>query len=162
MSSESANLKGTALTELHISLGAKMVPFAGFNMPVLYTNLIQEHHTVRNDVGVFDVSHMGEFFVEGPNAYELIEYVTSNDVSALTDGRVQYSCMPNNEGGIVDDLLVYRYNEHKYLLVVNAGNIEKDFAWISSHNAKFGATLSNHSDDYSLLAVQGPKATQSL
>ena len=162
MSSESANLKGTALTELHISLGAKMVPFAGFNMPVLYTNLIQEHHTVRNDVGVFDVSHMGEFFVEGPNAYELIEYVTSNDVSALTDGRVQYSCMPNNEGGIVDDLLVYRYNEHKYLLVVNAGNIEKDFAWISSHNAKFGAKLSNHSDDYSLLAVQGPKATQTL
>jgi len=162
MSSESANLKGTALTELHISLGAKMVPFAGFNMPVLYTNLIQEHHTVRNDVGVFDVSHMGEFFVEGPNAYELIEYVTSNDVSALTDGRVQYSCMPNNEGGIVDDLLVYRYNEHKYLLVVNAGNIEKDFAWISSHNEKFGATLSKHSDDYSLLAVQGPKATQTL
>ncbi len=162
MSSESANLKGTALTDLHITLGAKMVPFAGFNMPVLYTNLIQEHHTVRNDVGVFDVSHMGEFFVEGPNAYDLIEYVTSNDVSALTDGRVQYSCMPNNEGGIVDDLLVYRYNEQKYLLVVNAGNIEKDFAWISSHNAKFGATLSNHSNDYSLLAVQGPKATQTL
>jgi aminomethyltransferase len=162
MSTESANLKGTALTDLHVSLGAKMVPFAGFNMPVLYTNLIQEHHTVRNDVGVFDVSHMGEFFVEGPHAYDLIEYVTSNDVSALTDGRVQYSCMPNNEGGIVDDLLVYRYNEQKYLLVVNAGNIDKDFAWISSHNEKFGATLSNRSSEYSLLAVQGPKATQTL
>lgn len=162
MSGETANLKGTALTDLHISLGAKMVPFAGFNMPVLYTNLIQEHHTVRNGVGVFDVSHMGEFYVEGPNAYELVEYVTTNDVSTLTDGRVQYSCMPNETGGIVDDLLVYRIHAEKYLLVVNAGNIEKDFAWISKHNEKFGAILSNHSDEYSLLAVQGPKAAATL
>jgi aminomethyltransferase len=162
MSTESANLKSTALSDLHISLGAKMVPFAGFNMPVLYTNLIQEHHTVRNDVGVFDVSHMGEFYVEGPKAYDLVEFVTSNDVSTLTDGRVQYSCMPNETGGIVDDLLVYRVHAEKYLLVVNAGNIDKDFAWISKHNEKFGATLSNHSDAYSLLAVQGPKATATL
>ncbi len=162
MSSETANLKSTALSDLHISLGAKMVPFAGFNMPVLYTNLIQEHHTVRNEVGVFDVSHMGEFYVEGPKAYDLVEYVTSNDVSTLSDGRVQYSCLPNENGGIVDDLLVYRVNAEKYLLVVNAGNIDKDFAWISKHNEKFGATLSNHSDQYSLLAVQGPKATATL
>jgi glycine cleavage system aminomethyltransferase T len=104
MSTDSAELKSTALSDLHVSLGAKMVPFAGFNMPVLYTNLIQEHHTVRNDVGVFDVSHMGEFYVEGPKAYDLVEYVTSNDVSTLTDGRVQYSCLPNETGGIIDDL----------------------------------------------------------
>lgn len=162
MTAESANMKSTALTDLHVSLGAKMVPFAGFNMPVLYTNLIQEHLNVRNGVGVFDVSHMGEFYVEGPNAYDLVEYVTSNDVSTLTDGRVQYSCMPNETGGIVDDLLVYRVHAEKYLLVVNAGNIDKDFAWISKHNEKFGATLSNHSDAYSLLAVQGPKAVSTL
>ncbi|MBS3913096.1 MAG: glycine cleavage system aminomethyltransferase GcvT [Bacteroidetes bacterium] len=156
--SESAALKNTALTELHISLGAKMVPFAGYNMPVLYNNLIQEHLAVRNSVGVFDVSHMGEFLVEGPGAYALIEFVTSNDVSSLTDGRVQYSCLPNESGGIVDDLLVYRYNDHKYMLVVNASNIEKDWNWIQKFNTSGQAKLTNLSDDYSLLAVQGPNA----
>lgn len=159
---ETSALKSTALTGLHISLGAKMVPFAGYNMPVLYDNLIQEHLAVRQSVGVFDVSHMGEFYVEGPAAYDLIEYVTSNDVASLTDGRVQYSCLPNEEGGIVDDLLVYRYNSEKYMLVVNASNIDKDFAWISKFNAKFGATLTNASDNYSLLAVQGPNAVKTL
>jgi aminomethyltransferase len=118
-------LKTTALTDLHSSLGAKMVPFAGFNMPVLYTNLIQEHHAVRNSVGVFDVSHMGEFMLKGEKALDLIQAVTSNDASKLTDGKVQYSCLPNNEGGIVDDLLVYRWKENEYYLVVNAGNIQK-------------------------------------
>lgn len=159
---ESTALKSTALTGLHISLGAKMVPFAGFNMPVLYDNLIQEHLAVRNSVGVFDVSHMGEFYVEGPKAYDLIEFVTSNDVSALTDGRVQYSCLPNETGGIVDDLLVYRFNAEKYLLVVNASNIDKDLSWIKKHNATFGATITDASDDYSLLAIQGPNAIKAL
>lgn len=162
MTTESANLKNTALSELHISLGAKMVPFAGFNMPVLYDNLIQEHLTVRNSVGVFDVSHMGEFYVEGPKAYDLIEFITSNDVSALSDGRVQYSCLPNETGGIVDDLLVYRIHSEKYLLVVNAGNIQKDWDWIQKHNANYGATLTNASDDCSLFAVQGPNAITAL
>lgn len=159
---ETTALKSTALTDLHVSLGAKMVPFAGYNMPVLYDNLIQEHLTVRNSVGVFDVSHMGEFLVEGPKAYDLIEYLTSNDVSALYDGRVQYSCLPNNDGGIVDDLLVYRVNAEKYMLVVNAGNIDKDWAWINQHNQNFGATLTNESDGWSLLAVQGPHAIKAL
>ena len=151
-------LKSTALTSLHESLGAKMVPFAGYNMPVLYDNLIQEHLTVRNGVGVFDVSHMGEFFIEGPNAYQLVEYITSNDVSTLTDGRVQYSCMPNENGGIVDDLLVYRFGAEKYMLVVNASNIEKDLNWVKKHNSVFNASVRNLSDEYSLLAIQGPKA----
>lgn len=159
---ETAGLKTTALTNLHISLGAKMVPFAGYNMPVLYDNLIQEHLAVRSSVGVFDVSHMGEFIVEGPKAYDLIEYLTSNDVSALYDGRVQYSCLPNNSGGIVDDLLVYRINAEKYMLVVNAGNIDKDWEWISQHNQTYGATLTNESDGWSLLAVQGPNAIKAL
>lgn len=159
---ETAGLKTTALTNLHISLGAKMVPFAGYNMPVLYDNLIQEHLAVRSSVGVFDVSHMGEFMVEGPKAYDLIEYLTSNDVSALYDGRVQYSCLPNNTGGIVDDLLVYRINAEKYMLVVNAGNIDKDWAWINQHNQNYGATLTNESDAWSLLAVQGPNAIKAL
>lgn len=159
---ETSALRSTALTDLHIALGAKMVPFAGYNMPVLYNNLIQEHLAVRNSVGVFDVSHMGEFLVEGPKAYDLIEYVTSNDVSALTDGRVQYSCLPNDKGGIVDDLLVYRYNAEKYMLVVNASNIDKDFSWISKHNENYGAKLTNMSDDYSLLAIQGPNAEKAI
>lgn len=159
---ETAGLKSTALTDLHISLGAKMVPFAGYNMPVLYDNLIQEHLAVRNSVGVFDVSHMGEFIVEGPKAYELIEFLTSNDVSTLYDGRVQYSCFPNATGGIVDDLLVYRVNAEKYMLVVNAGNIDKDWSWVSQHNQHYGATLSNVSDSWSLLAVQGPNAIKAL
>lgn len=160
--SDTVALKSTALTDLHISLGAKMVPFAGYNMPVLYDNLIQEHLAVRNSVGVFDVSHMGEFFVEGPTAYALVEYLTSNDVSSLTDGRVQYSCLPNDQGGIVDDLLVYRYNAEKYMLVVNASNIEKDLHWIEKHNSSFNATIKNVSDDYSLLAIQGPNAIKTI
>ncbi len=159
---ETTALRSTALSDLHISLGAKMVPFAGYNMPVLYNNLIQEHLAVRNSVGVFDVSHMGEFIIEGPNAYNLIEFVTSNDVSSLSDGRVQYSCLPNDQGGIVDDLLVYRYGPEKYMLVVNASNIDKDFDWISKYNANYNASITNVSDDYSLLAIQGPNAEKSI
>ena len=157
-----ASLKNTALTSVHEGLGAKMVPFAGYNMPVLYTNLIQEHQAVRNAMGVFDVSHMGEVFITGPKAYDLIQFITSNDVSTLYDGRVQYSCMPNDKGGIVDDLLVYRYNEEKYLLVINASNIDKDLAWMHKQNENFGAEIRNASEEYSLLAVQGPKATEAL
>ncbi len=160
--SENIALKSTSLSQLHIDLGAKMVPFAGYNMPVLYKNLIQEHHAVRNSVGVFDVSHMGEVYVTGPQAYALVEYITTNDVSSLSDGRVQYSCMPNDDGGIVDDLLVYRFNEEKYLLVINASNIDKDVAWMNKQNEKFGATITNASDEYSLLAVQGPNAINTL
>ena len=154
-------MKNTALTNIHTALGAKMVPFAGYNMPVSYEGIIQEHHTVRNDVGVFDVSHMGEFLLEGEGALDLIQKVTSNDASVLFDGKVQYSCLPNGKGGIVDDLLVYRMSATKYLLVVNASNIEKDWNWISSHNS-FGVKMTNLSDETSLLAVQGPKAAQAL
>lgn len=154
-------MKTTALTQQHIDLGAKMVPFAGYNMPVQYQGVTVEHLNVRDKVGVFDVSHMGEFFVEGPHALDLIQKVTSNDVSALVDGQVQYSCMPNLEGGIVDDLLVYRFNSEKYMLVVNASNIEKDWNWISQFNTN-KAIISNLSDDYSLLAVQGPMSSQAL
>jgi len=145
------------LNNTHVSLGAKMVPFAGYNMPVLYTNLIVEHNCVRNGVGVFDVSHMGEFFLKGEKAFDLIQYVTSNDASKLIDGKVQYSCLPNATGGIVDDLLVYKIRDNEYLLVVNASNIDKDWNWISSHNT-FGVEMTNASSDYSLFAVQGPKA----
>jgi aminomethyltransferase len=155
-------MKNTSLTEKHIALGAKMVPFAGYNMPVLYAGLMQEHHCVRNDVGVFDVSHMGEFWISGPKAFDLIQFATSNDVSKLFDGKVQYSCLPNATGGIVDDLLVYRVNEEMYLLVVNASNIDKDWNHLSELNKEFGATMVNKSDDTSLLAVQGPKATAAL
>ncbi len=155
-------MKNTSLTEKHISLGAKMVPFAGYNMPVLYAGLMQEHHCVRNAVGVFDVSHMGEFWISGPNAFDLIQYATSNDVSKLFDGKVQYSCLPNATGGIVDDLLVYRVNEEMYLLVVNASNIDKDWNHLSELNKEFGATMVNKSEETSLLAVQGPKATAAL
>ena len=154
-------LKNTALTHVHERLGAKMVPFAGYNMPVQYSGLIEEHNTVRNAVGVFDVSHMGEFWVSGPGALELIQRVTTNDASKLVDGKVQYSCMPNGKGGIVDDLLVYRFKEDLYMLVVNASNIDKDWPWISSHNS-FGAKLENHSEETSLLAVQGPKALEAM
>ena len=154
-------MKNTALTSVHTALGAKMVPFAGYNMPVSYEGIIQEHHTVRNDVGVFDVSHMGEFLLEGEGALDLIQKVTSNDASVLIDGKVQYSCLPNGKGGIVDDLLVYRMSENKYLLVMNASNIEKDWNWISSHNS-LGVKMTNLSDDTSLLAVQGPKAAKAL
>ncbi len=155
-------MKLTALNHVHRALGAKMVPFAGYDMPVLYKNLIQEHHAVRNAVGVFDVSHMGEVFITGDNAFDLVQYMTSNDVSALSDGRVQYSCMPNDQGGIVDDLLVYRFAADRYFLVINASNIDKDLAWMHKQNEKFGATIENKSDDYSLLAIQGPKAINAL
>lgn len=154
-------MKLVALNDLHVSLGAKMIEFAGYNMPVLYTNLGQEHLAVRNSVGVFDVSHMGEFMLKGEKALDLIQLVTSNDASKLTDGKVQYSCLPNDNGGIVDDLLVYRHKEDEYYLVVNASNIEKDWNWISKHNT-FGVEMVNMSDDLSLLAVQGPNAIKTL
>lgn len=154
-------MKNTALTHIHEKLGAKMVPFAGYNMPVQYEGINIEHETVRNSVGVFDVSHMGEFFLEGENALALIQKVTSNDASKLVDGKIQYSCLPNNDGGIVDDLLVYRISNKKFMLVVNASNIEKDWKWISQHN-DLGVEMINASDDYSLLAVQGPKASEAL
>lgn len=154
-------MKNTALTHIHESLGAKLVPFAGYNMPVQYEGVTVEHETVRNDVGVFDVSHMGEFLLTGPNALALIQKVTSNDASTLTIGRAQYSCLPNNQGGIVDDLIVYRIKEEQYLLVVNASNIDKDWDWISSHN-DLGVEMTNISEDYSLLAIQGPKAVEAM
>ena len=154
-------MKNTALTQKHIALGAKMVPFAGYNMPVQYTGVIDEHLAVRNGVGVFDVSHMGEFILKGDNALDLIQRVTSNDVSVLVDGKVQYSCLPNDKGGIVDDLLVYRIDAKTYLLVVNASNIEKDWNWISMHNTK-GVEMIDISPKTSLFAVQGPKAIDAL
>jgi aminomethyltransferase len=154
-------MKNTALTQKHISLGAKMVPFAGYNMPVSYAGVNEEHITVRNGVGVFDVSHMGEFFLKGSKALELIQLVTSNDASKLFDGKIQYSCLPNDKGGIVDDLLVYKIEKDEYMLVVNASNIEKDWNWIKSHNS-FGVEMINRSDEMSLLAIQGPKATDAL
>lgn len=154
-------MKEVTLSALHQSLGAKMVPFAGFNMPVQYEGVSIEHETVRNGVGVFDVSHMGEFLITGPHALTLIQKISSNDASKLTDGKAQYSCMPNETGGIVDDLIIYRFNEEKYLLVVNASNIEKDWNWISKHNT-VGAEMRNLSDDYSLLAIQGPKAIEAM
>lgn len=154
-------MKNTALTHIHESLGAKMLPFAGYNMPILYEGVNAEHETVRNDVGVFDVSHMGEFLLSGSNALALIQKVTSNDAATLTIGRAQYSCLPNNEGGIVDDLLVYKMKEDEYLLVVNASNIDKDWNWISAHN-DLGVTMKNLSGDYSLLAIQGPKAVEAM
>lgn len=154
-------MKNTALTEKHIALGAKMVPFAGYNMPVQYEGVNIEHETVRSSVGVFDVSHMGEFLLTGPNALALIQKVSSNDASVLTIGKAQYSCMPNGKGGIVDDLIIYRMKEEQYLLVVNASNIEKDWDWISSHN-DLGVEMRNISDDYSLLAIQGPKAAEAM
>jgi aminomethyltransferase len=154
-------MKNTALSHIHESLGAKMVPFAGYNMPVQYEGVNAEHETVRNGVGVFDVSHMGEFLLTGENALALIQKVTSNDASVLEIGRAQYSCLPNNDGGIVDDLIVYRMKEDQYLLVVNASNIDKDWNWISSHN-DLGVDMRNLSDDYSLLAIQGPKAVEAM
>ncbi len=154
-------MRSTALTQKHISLGAKMVPFAGYNMPVSYTGLNEEHHTVRNGVGVFDVSHMGEFILKGEHALDLIQKVTSNDASVLTDGKAQYSCLPNEKGGIVDDLIVYRIDSKTYMLVVNASNIDKDWNWIKQHDT-WNVDMKNISDDTSLLAVQGPKAMETL
>ncbi len=154
-------MKNTALTEIHEKLGAKMLPFAGYNMPILYEGVNIEHETVRNNVGVFDVSHMGEFLLSGKNALALIQKVTSNDASTLTVGKAQYSCLPNNEGGIVDDLIIYKMKEEQYLLVVNASNIEKDWDWISKHN-DLEVDMKNLSDEYSLLAIQGPKAIEAM
>lgn len=150
-------LKYIPLNDLHVKLGGKMVPFAGYNMPVRYSSDIEEHMTVRNGVGVFDVSHMGEFTLKGPNALDLIQRVTSNDASKLVDGQAQYSCLPNLSGGIVDDLIVYKIKDNDYLLVVNASNIEKDWNWISQFNTK-GVEMKNISADMCLFAVQGPKA----
>lgn len=155
-------MKNIALNNLHISLGAKMVPFAGYNMPVQYEGVTAEHITVREAVGVFDVSHMGEFLVSGKNALPLLQKVTSNDVSKLAIGDAQYSCFPNTENGIIDDLICYKIKEEQYLLVVNASNIEKDWNWISKYNKDFGADLRDLSDDYSLLAIQGPKAVEAM
>src|SRR6187551_1780993 len=158
---ETATIKSVPLNDLHVKLGAKMVPFAGYNMPVRYSSDIEEHMTVRNGVGVFDVSHMGEFLLKGPNALDLIQRVTSNDASKLIDGQAQYSCLPNETGGIVDDLIVYKIKDNDYLLVVNAGNIDKDWNWISQYNTK-GVEMKNISDDTCLFAIQGPKATATL
>ena len=154
-------MKTTPFTETHIALGAKMHEFAGYNMPIEYSGIIDEHMTVCNGVGVFDVSHMGEFWVKGPNALEFLQQVTSNNVAILPVGKAQYTCFPNEEGGIVDDLIVYHYEDEKYLLVVNAANIDKDWAWCNSHNA-VGAELENSSDRMAQLAIQGPKATEVL
>ncbi len=154
-------MKNTALSHIHEALGAKMVPFAGYNMPVQYEGVTAEHINVRENVGVFDVSHMGEFIIRGEGAFELVQKLTSNDVTKLVDGKVQYTCLPNGKGGIVDDLLVYRMNESTYFLVVNASNISKDWDWISKHNTA-GVEMINISEDTSLLAVQGPKASEAL
>ena len=151
-------LKSTALTHVHEALGAKMVPFAGYNMPVQYNGLKLEHAAVREAVGMFDVSHMGEFFVEGPQALDFLQMVTTNDVSRLLPGKIQYSCMPNAQGGIVDDLLVYCFSAQHFMLVVNASNMEKDWNHLMHYAPQFDVELRNESDDYSLLAVQGPNA----
>ncbi|HPT04825.1 MAG TPA: glycine cleavage system aminomethyltransferase GcvT [Bacteroidales bacterium] len=154
-------MKETAFKSLHEAMGAKMVPFAGFYMPVQYEGVNAEHEHVRKGVGVFDVSHMGEFWVKGPKALDFVQWVTSNDASKLHEGKVQYSCFPNDKGGIVDDLLVYKINDETYLLVVNAANIDKDWAWVNKQN-KFGATLYNASGEISQLAIQGPLALKAM
>ena len=154
-------MKTIALHSIHEKLNAKMVPFAGYLMPVQYEGVTIEHQTVREGVGVFDVSHMGDFLIEGPMALELIQSVSSNDASKLTLGKAQYSCLPNDNGGIVDDLIIYKLKEASYLLVVNASNIDKDWDWIVSKNS-MGAEMKNKSDDYSLLAIQGPKAVTAM
>jgi aminomethyltransferase len=150
-------MKKTKFYQVHKNLNAKLVEFAGFEMPIQYTSIIQEHKSVRNSVGVFDVSHMGEIFVKGPKAFDFVQYVTINDVAKLFPGRVQYSAMCYDDGGIVDDLLVYKLSEQEFMLVVNASNIEKDFQWLQSNN-KFDVIIENQSDYYSLLALQGPKS----
>ncbi len=154
-------MKNTALIHIHEKLGAKLVPFAGYYMPVQYEGVTAEHLAVRNSIGVFDVSHMGEFHLKGAKALNLIQKITSNDASKLFDGKVQYSCMPNNDGGIVDDLLVYRIKEDEYMLVVNASNMEKDWNWIAAHN-DLGVKIINQSDEMSLLAIQGPNAAKAM
>lgn len=154
-------MKNTALSHVHEALGAKMVPFAGYNMPVQYEGVTAEHETVRKGVGVFDVSHMGEFFLKGENALALIQKISSNDASKLVPGKAQYSCMPNADGGIVDDLIIYMIAENEYMLVVNASNIEKDWNWISQHN-DLKVEMENRSEEWSLLAIQGPKAAEAM
>lgn len=154
-------MKNTAFTKFHEAMGAKMVPFAGYYMPLQYEGVNAEHETVRKGIGVFDVSHMGEFWVKGPKALEFVQWVTSNDASKLVPGKVQYSCFPNETGGIVDDLLVYMVDAETYLLVVNAANIDKDWAWCTSHN-KAGAILYNASDEIAQLAIQGPLALKAM
>ena len=155
-------MKKTALYDKHVALGAKMVPFAGFDMPVQYSGVTEEHFAVREKVGLFDVSHMGQFFVEGPQAKILLQKVTTNNLDTLEDGKAQYTCLPNETGGIVDDLIIYKMNDEKYFVVVNASNIDKDWNHISKYNTEFGATMTNASDDMSLLAIQGPKAVETL
>ena len=155
-------MKETPLTALHVELGARMMPFAGYNMPVSYTTINEEHINVRTKVGLFDVSHMGQFFLKGEKATDLVQSVTSNDVRTLAVGQAQYSCLPNKQGGIVDDLLVYKLNDDEYMLVVNASNIEKDFEWISAANKDLGVQLEDRSDSMALLALQGPLATEVL
>ncbi|MCL1688875.1 glycine cleavage system protein T [Elizabethkingia anophelis] len=154
-------MKRTALFDKHVSLGAKIVPFAGFEMPVQYSGVTEEHFAVREKAGMFDVSHMGQFFIEGPGSKELLQKVTTNNVDVLEDGKAQYSCLPNENGGIVDDLIVYKIADEKYFVVVNASNIDKDWNHISKYNT-FGAKMTNASDDMSLIAIQGPKATEIL
>ena len=154
-------MKTTPFTDFHIALGAKMHEFAGYNMPIEYSGINDEHLTVRNGVGVFDVSHMGEIWVKGPKALDLIQQVCSNDASKLSIGQAQYTCFPNGKGGIVDDIIVYYFEPEKYMLVVNASNIEKDWNWLNSHNS-VGAELENASEHTAQLAVQGPKATELL
>ena len=155
-------MKKTSLYQSHLAIGAKMVHFAGFEMPMQYTGVVHEHLAVRHKVGIFDVSHMGEILVSGPNAIDLIQYVFSNDAQHLDVGQAQYGYMPNAKGGIIDDLLVYRIDSQSYLLVVNAANIEKDWNWLLTHNKVFGASLQNQSDQWSLIALQGPQATSVL
>ncbi|MEG2337031.1 MAG: glycine cleavage system aminomethyltransferase GcvT, partial [Bacteroidales bacterium] len=159
-------MKTTVFTNYHIALGAKMVPFAGYNMPVQYEGLIAEHLNVREKIGVFDVSHMGEFWVKGPKAFAFVQHLTTNDVAALSEGKVQYSCFPNGRGGIVDDLLVYCVNHETYLLVINAANIDKDWAWCSQHakemGLEVGKELYNASEEIAQLAVQGPLALKAM
>ncbi|PWJ60329.1 aminomethyltransferase [Dyadobacter jejuensis] len=154
-------MKTIPLHQIHVDLGAKIVPFAGFEMPVRYSSDMDEHHAVRNNVGVFDVSHMGEFTLKGPGALALIQKVSANDASVLVDGKVQYSYLPNEQGGVVDDLLVYRIKADEYLLVVNASNIEKDWNWIQQYNTE-GVTMENISDNTCLFAIQGPKAAEAI
>jgi len=154
-------MKQVPLNDVHVALGAKMVPFAGFNMPVQYEGVNIEHETVRNNVGVFDVSHMGLFKISGDKALDLVQRVTSNDASVLVPGKAQYSYLPNDKGGIVDDIITYKVSNNEYLMVVNASNIDKDFEWISSNNS-MNAAFENLSDQYSLLAIQGPKANKAM
>ena len=159
---ENLELKKTPYNQIHHELGAKMAEFAGYDMPIQYTGLVEEHNNVRNNVGVFDVSHMGEFRAKGPMAKQFMQYCTVNDVAALSDGKVQYTCLPNGKGGIVDDMLVYRIADDHYFMVPNAANIDKDWAWMSQIAEKFGMKLGedfmNESEQWAQLAVQGPNA----